>query len=82
VRRRASWKVTQTETLKRENAKEVGSFGCTSHKLTIIYGIIKQIGGKLALDSQFKFFTHYHHFKFGKLDDPVVDLLRFNGKIR
>ena len=33
-------------------------------------------------DSQFKFFTHYHHFKVSKLDDPVVELLRFNGKIR
>ena len=32
--------------------------------------------------SQFKFFTPYHHFKLCKLDDSVVDLLRFNGKIR
>jgi len=33
-------------------------------------------------DSQFKFFTHYHHLKVSKLYDSVVDLLRFNGKIR
>jgi hypothetical protein len=33
-------------------------------------------------DSQFKFFTCYHHCKVSKLDDSVVDLLRFNGKIR
>jgi hypothetical protein len=33
-------------------------------------------------DSQFKFFTCYHHLKVSKLDDSVVDLLRFNGKIR
>jgi len=33
-------------------------------------------------DSQFKFFTHYHHLKASKLDDSVVDLVRFNGKIR
>jgi hypothetical protein len=41
---------------------------------------IKQ-GGKLQ-DSQFKFFTRYHHLKVSKLDDSVVDLRRFNGKIR
>ena len=39
-------------------------------------------GGKLVPDSQFKFFTRYHHLKVSKLDDSVVDLLRFNGKIR
>jgi hypothetical protein len=39
-------------------------------------------GGKLVLDSQFKFFTRYHHLKVRKLDDSVVDLLRSNGKIR
>jgi len=39
-------------------------------------------GGKLVPDSQFKFFTHYHHWKVSKLDDSVVDLLRYNGKIR
>ena len=33
-------------------------------------------------DSQFKFFTRYHHLKVSKLDDSVVDLLRFNGKKR
>jgi hypothetical protein len=33
-------------------------------------------------DSQFKFFTCYHRLKVSKLDDSVVDLLRFNGKIR
>jgi len=33
-------------------------------------------------DSQFKFFTHYHHLKVSILDDSVVHLLRFNGKIR
>jgi len=33
-------------------------------------------------DSQFKFFTHYLHLKVIKLDDSVVDLVRFNGKIR
>jgi len=33
-------------------------------------------------DSQFKFFTRYHHVNVSKLDDPVLDLLRFNGKIR
>jgi len=33
-------------------------------------------------DSQFKFFTCYHHLKVSKLDNSVVDLLRFNGKIR
>ena len=33
-------------------------------------------------DSQFKIFTRYHHLKVSKLDDSVVDLLRFNGKIR
>ena len=37
-------------------------------------------GGKLVPDSQFKFFTCYHHLKVSKLDDSVVDLLRFNGK--
>jgi len=38
-----------------------------------------QNGGKLVPDSQFKFFTCYHHLKVSKLDDLVVDLLRFNG---
>jgi len=33
-------------------------------------------------DSQFKFFTRYHHLKVSKLDDSVADLLRFNGKVR
>jgi len=33
-------------------------------------------------DSQFKFFTCYHHLKVSKLDDSVVNMLRFNGKIR
>jgi hypothetical protein len=33
-------------------------------------------------DSQFKFFTCYPHLKASKLDDSVVDLLRFNGKKR
>jgi len=33
-------------------------------------------------DCQFKFVTRYHHLKVSKLDDSVVDLLRFNGKIR
>jgi hypothetical protein len=33
-------------------------------------------------DSQFKFFPRYHHLKVSILDDSVVDLLRFNGKIR
>ena len=33
-------------------------------------------------DSQVKFFTRYHHLKVSKLDDSVVDMLRFNGKIR
>ena len=33
-------------------------------------------------DSQFKFFTRYHHLKISKLDDSVVDLLRFKGKIQ
>jgi len=33
-------------------------------------------------DSQFKFFTRYHHLKVSSLDDSVVDLLRFNWKIR
>jgi len=32
-------------------------------------------------DSQFKFFTHYHHLKDSKLDDSVVALLRLNGRI-
>jgi len=41
-----------------------------------------KMGGKLVPDSQFKFFTRYHHFKVSKLDDSVVDLVRFNGKIR
>jgi len=40
------------------------------------------MGGKFVPHSQFKFFTHYHHLKVSKLDDPVVDLQRFNGKIR
>jgi len=39
-------------------------------------------GGKLVPDSQFKFLTCYHYLKVSKLDDSVVDLLRFNGKIR
>jgi hypothetical protein len=39
-------------------------------------------GGKLVPDSQFKFFTRYHHLKVSKLDVSVVDLLRLNGKIR
>jgi len=39
-------------------------------------------GGKLVPDTQFKFFTCYHHLKVSILDDSVVDLLRFNGKIR
>jgi len=38
-------------------------------------------GGKLVPDSQFTFFTRYHHLKVSKLDDSVVDLLRFNEKI-
>jgi len=38
-------------------------------------------GGKLVPDSQFKFFTRYHHSKVSTLDDSVDDLLRFNGKI-
>ena len=33
-------------------------------------------------DSQFKFFTRYHHLKVSKLADSVVDLLRFDGNIR
>ena len=33
-------------------------------------------------DSQFKFFTCYHHLKVSKLEDTVVDLPRFNGKLR
>jgi hypothetical protein len=39
-------------------------------------------GGKLVPDSQFKFFTRYHHLKVSKLDVSVVDLLRINGKVR
>jgi len=39
-------------------------------------------GGKLVPDSQLKFFTCYHHLKVSKLDDSVVNLLRFNQKIR
>jgi hypothetical protein len=39
-------------------------------------------GGRLVPDSQFKFFTGNHHLKVSKLDDSVVDLLRFNGKVR
>jgi len=77
-----SWGVSQTRTLKRENAKEVSSCVCTSHKNTIMYGIVKQQGGKLVPDSQFMFFIPYHHLKVSKLDNSVVDLLRFNGKIR
>jgi len=38
-------------------------------------------GDTLVPDSQFKFFTRYHHLKVSNLDDSVVDLLRFNGKI-
>jgi len=33
-------------------------------------------------NSQFKLFTCYHHLKVSKLDDSVVDLLTFDGKIR
>ena len=33
-------------------------------------------------DSQFKSFTIYHHLKVSKLDDSVVDQLRFSGKMR
>jgi len=33
-------------------------------------------------DSQFEFFTRYHHLKVSKLHDSVVDLLRFNGKVQ
>ena len=33
-------------------------------------------------DSQLKFFTRYYHLKVGKLDDSVVNQLRFNEKIR
>ena len=33
-------------------------------------------------DSLFEFFTHYHHLKVSKLDDSVVDLLGFKGKIQ
>ena len=39
-------------------------------------------GGKLVPDSQFKFFTRYHHLKGGKPDDSVVNLQKFNGKTR
>jgi len=39
-------------------------------------------GGKLVPDSQIKFFTCYHHLKVSKLDDSVVNLPRFDGKIR
>jgi len=39
-------------------------------------------GGKLVPDSQFKFFTCYHHLNVSKLDDSVVDLPTSNGKIR
>jgi hypothetical protein len=39
------------------------------------------MGGKLEPDSQFKFFTRYHDLKVSKIDDSVVDLIRFTGKI-
>jgi len=39
-------------------------------------------GSKLVPDCQFKFFTCGHHKKVCKLDDSVVELLRFNRKIR
>jgi len=40
------------------------------------------MGGKLVPDSQFKFFTHYHHLKVSKVADSVFDPLRFYGKLR
>jgi len=38
--------------------------------------------GKLVPDSLFTFFTCYHRLKLSKRDDSVVDLLRFDGKMR
>jgi hypothetical protein len=68
------------KTLKEKMSKEVSSCGCTSHKHTIIYFIIRnvrQAGVKLSNCV----FTQYHHLKVRKLDDTVVDQLTFKGKI-
>jgi len=40
------------------------------------------MGGKLVPESQFEFFSLYHHFKVCKLDNSAVNLLRFKGDIR
>jgi hypothetical protein len=47
-----------------------------------MYCIIKKHCGKSMPDTQFKFFTHYHHLKVSQLDHSVVNLLRINGKTR
>jgi len=48
VRRRADWEISQTWTLLQEKAKEVSSCRCTSHKNTIMYGIIQQKGWQIG----------------------------------
>jgi len=48
VRWRGSWRVSQTQTLKQEKANEVSSCGCTSHKNTMMYSIVKQKGWQIG----------------------------------
>jgi len=48
VRQRVDRRVSQTQTLKREQAIEVSSCGCTSHKDTITDGIVNHTGWQIG----------------------------------
>jgi len=78
VRLEVSLRILQTQTLRRENGKQVSSCSCTSLKDIIMY----ERGGKDMPDKQFLFCTWYHNSNIWKLDDSVVELLTFQRNIQ